>query len=163
MDKLTFRNALPQDGDSILRIYNYSIEHEDATYITICPTWEEWDEAHDDEQRIVAIINEQVIGFVAVTGEGENGIVSVYVDKDYRRLGIGSMLLQCLITYNVYQAKKKRKRYLSLHSKIFTNNTASILLHEKAGFVRIGCYQKSLNKNGIWRDVYVYERRIRIV
>lgn len=47
-----------------------------------------------------------------------------------------------------------------LHSKIFTNNKASIQLHEKAGFQRIGYYPNNLNKNGEWRDVYVYERRI---
>lgn len=49
-----------------------------------------------------------------------------------------------------------------LQSRIFTNNESSIALHKKMGFRLVGKREKILKKHGVWRDVYVYERRARI-
>lgn len=168
MENIHFRQAVPEDARRILEIYQYSIQHEDATYLTECPSWEDWDNEYDREKRIVAEIDGEVIGFAAVQvqvifrKEIEVGTISIYVDCRYRRTGIGSMLLRCLVAFSQYKNKQKIE-YLLLHSKIFTNNTASIQLHEKVGFERIALCKKSLKKNGKLRDVYVYERRIRMV
>lgn len=167
MQELRFRKAEPEDSKEILRIYDESIHYDDATYLTECPSWNQWDHEHDRDYRIVAAMNGKLVGFVAVAdGAGEKmsmGKISVYVDRKYRQTGIGSMLLQCLIHYNEFLNENHHNNFHLFHSIIFTNNRASIRLHEKAGFQRVEYRKNSLRKNGKWRDVYVYEHRNRMV
>lgn len=102
------------------------------------------------------LINEKVVGFIAVAEEKKNveeknrkGLVSVYVDKEHRHCGLGTMLLRCLIQHNCANRNKKELTYQLLDSRIFTNNAISIRLHEKAGFKKVRYCKNSLNKNGI--------------
>lgn len=167
MQKLCFRKARPEDGKEILRIYDESIHYDDATYLTECPSWSQWDSGHNRDYRIVASLDGKVVGFVVVTdkisGQATLGEVSIYVDSRYRQEGIGHRLLQCLIHYNDFSNENQNNNFHLFHSVIFTNNRASIRLHEKAGFHRVAYRKNSLSKNGRWRDVYVYEHRNRVV
>lgn len=172
MKDIHFRKARKEDINGILAIYQYSIEHDDATYITKCPSWREWDRDHDKDQRIVAVIDNNIVGFVAVAAEkqfteelkSKAGLVSIYVDHRYRHSGIGTMLLQCLIRYNSYlQMAGRNGAYRYLHSRIFTNNQLSIDLHKKVGFKNVQYCEKSLKKNGRLRDTYVFERRTAVL
>jgi phosphinothricin acetyltransferase len=44
------------------------------------------------------------------------------------------------------------------------NNRASLALHERAGFRRVGVQERlGRDRNGRWRDVVLLERRSRIV
>lgn len=47
----------------------------------------------------------------------------------------------------------------TLYSSLFSENKASVQLHEKNGFRFIGKREKIAQQNGIWRDSVLYERR----
>lgn len=154
-----------EDGEAVLEIYDASIQADDATCVTRLPSWQEWKQEHDTCMRYVAKIGKLVVGFVAVSqvfcssyyqGVGE---ISVYVRKQYRHTGVGTALLQRLIQETDGKAASQGNGFYMLQSRIFTNNESSIALHKKMGFRLVGKREKILKKNGIWRDVYVYERR----
>jgi phosphinothricin acetyltransferase len=51
----------------------------------------------------------------------------------------------------------------TLQAGIFPENTASVRLHEKAGFRLIGRREKIGQMQGVWRDTLLFERRSQIV
>ena len=154
-----------EDSVSVLEIYQDSIQFDDATCVMNLPSWEEWSAQHDPHMRFVAKIANQVVGFVALSqvfrspayqGVGE---ISIYVRKQFRHAGVGTALFTCLIQEVDSEEQLRTNGYYMLQSRIFTNNQYSIALHEKMGFRLVGKREKILKKKGIWRDVYVYERR----
>lgn len=157
-----------EDAKEVLEIYDASIRLDDATCVTQLPSWQEWSEAHDMCMRYVAKVSDRVVGFVAVSqvfcspfyqGVGE---ISVYVKKQYRKAGVGTALLTRLIEEVDSGVPSQTGGFYMLQSRIFTNNESSIALHKKMGFRLVGRREKILKKNGVWRDMYVYERRARI-
>lgn len=154
-----------EDANDVLEIYDASIRLDDATCVTQLPSWKEWSGEHDPGMRYVAKVADFVVGFVAVSqvfcspfyqGVGE---ISVYVRKQYRHAGVGTALLARLIQEIDNKEPSQNNGFYMLQSRIFTNNESSIALHKKMGFRLVGRRKKILKKNGIWRDVYVYERR----
>jgi phosphinothricin acetyltransferase len=51
----------------------------------------------------------------------------------------------------------------TIQSGIFPENTASLALHEHAGFRRVGTRERVGRHHGRWRDVVLVERRSRIL
>lgn len=165
IDELKIDAMKLQDKDRVLEIYEESIEHDDATYLTKLPTWREWDESHDPNLRFVAKIGERIVGFVVVgkvftslcyRGVGE---ISIYVESTCRYRGVGTRLLEKMITESEQMELHYGCGYHTLQARIFTNNKNSIALHEKVGFRLVGRRERIMQKRGKWRDVYVYERR----
>ena len=157
-----------EDAKDVLEIYDASIRLDDATCVTQLPSWQEWSGEHDPDMRYVAKVADLVVGFVAVSqvfcspfyqGVGE---ISVYVRKQYRHAGVGTALLARLIQEIDNKEPSQNNGFYMLQSRIFTNNESSIALHKKMGFRLVGRREKILKKNGVWRDVYVYERRAQI-
>jgi phosphinothricin acetyltransferase len=79
--------------------------------------------------------------------------VSVYIGEGHRGKGIGDALLKALID------RSEDKGIWTLQAGIFPENTASISLHEKNGFRKIGVRERIGRMNGVWRDVLLMERR----
>lgn len=61
----------------------------------------------------------------------------MYVDKEYRKCGIGTSLMRALITI------AKEREYMTLIAGIDAENEKSIALHENYGFVHAGTIKKS--------------------
>jgi phosphinothricin acetyltransferase len=78
---------------------------------------------------------------------------SVYVDPGYRRQGIGSLLLRALI------ASSEAAGIWTIQSSIFPENTASLRLHQRAGFRVVGVRERVGCHYGRWRDTVLIERR----
>lgn len=158
-----------EDSSRVLKIYQESIENDDATYVTEVPAWEEWDASHDKKLRFVAKVEERVVAFVAVgrvfTSPAYRGVgeISIYVESKYRHMGIGTMLLEEVIRESEKLELEEQNGYYTLQARIFTNNIPSIALHKKVGFRFVGMREKILKKDGIWRDVYIYERRSKVL
>jgi phosphinothricin acetyltransferase len=76
---------------------------------------------------------------------------SVYVHKDYRGKGVGDALLQKII------AAAKEQNYHVMVGGIDAENTASINLHLRYGFVHSGTITQSGFKFGRWLDVAFYQ------
>jgi phosphinothricin acetyltransferase len=72
---------------------------------------------------------------------------SVYVHKDYRGKGLGQIILSLLIKKAIEQ------QYHTIIAAIDSSNTASIHLHEKAGFEHCGVVKEVGYKFGLFRSL----------
>ena len=78
---------------------------------------------------------------------------SVYVHPAARGRGIGRRLLDALI------ASTEAAGIWTIQSGIFPENTASLALHQAAGFRVVGTRERIGQHHGRWRDVVLIERR----
>lgn len=106
----------------------------------------------------------QVIGWAALSQVSYRecysgvGSVSIYVDPAHAGRGVGRALLAELIEGS------ERAGFWTLEAGIFPENTASIALHQRAGFRLMGTQERvGRMRDGRWRDVQQYERRSTVV
>lgn len=77
--------------------------------------------------------NDAVIGYIGMSVVVDEGyIFNVAVDKEYRKKGIGSALVETLVTY----AKKNNLCFLTL--EVRESNENARFLYEKFGFIKVG-------------------------
>jgi L-amino acid N-acyltransferase YncA len=150
---------LETDWPVVKKIYEEGLATGHASFQTAAPSWKEWNESHVAHCRLVAIENDVVLGWAALTpvsgrcvyaGVGE---VSVYVGQQVRGKGIGKILMQALIV------ESEKNNFWTLQSGIFPENKPSIRIHEELGFRLIGTRQRIGKMNGVWRDTLLLERR----
>lgn len=154
---------LPQHWEAVKTIYEQGIATGNATFQTTAPTYQSWDDAHIKTCRLVATLNNEIVGWAALTAVSSRCVyegvaeVSVYVATNARGKNVGSMLLQELIK------QSEQHNFWTLQSGIFPENKASIAIHEKNGFRHIG-YREKIGKMGNhWRDNVIMERRSKTV
>lgn len=153
------RPLRPEDWDRVRAIYEEGIATGDATFETEAPDWEAWDAGHLDSCRIVGVRDGAVAGWAAlapVSGRcvyGGVAEVSVYVGREARGAGVGTALLAALV------AASERAGLWTLQAGIFPENEASVRMHERAGFRRVGRRDRLGRLHGRWRDVLLLERR----
>ena len=154
---------LAANWQDVKRIYEEGIATGDATFQTSAPLWEEWDSSHLQSCRLIAIDENKVIGWAALTPVSDRCVyagvaeVSVYVAREARDKGVGKKLLEALI-------KESEKNNLwTLQAGIFPENISSIKIHEACGFRLIGRREKIGKMNGKWRDTILLERRSNLV
>jgi len=145
---------------AVLSIYQAGIDEGNATFETAAPTWPAFDEAKLPEHRFVALDEHgTVLGWVAASRVSDRcayaGVVehSVYVHPGARGRGVASALLKALIE------SAEAAGVWTIQSGVFPENTASIALHERAGFRVIGTRERIGRHHGRWRDVLLLERR----
>lgn len=150
--------------NEVKEIYLEGIKTKLATFQTNIPSWEEWNTNHIKECRLVAISNEKVIGWAALSSVSSrcvyNGVaeVSIYVKNNFKGYGVASSLISKLISLS------EKHNYWSLQAVIIKENIVSKRLHEKCGFREIGIKEKIAKMdNDIWMDVVLMERRSKII
>ena len=147
------------DWSKVRSIYEEGIATKNATFETDVPEWGEWDEDHLKSCRFIALNDQHIVGWAALSPVSGRCIysgvaeVSVYVSLSARGKGIGKLLLSSLIQESEYQ------NIWTLQAGIFPENQISIVLHKKAGFREVGYREKIGELDGIWRDVILLERR----
>jgi len=152
----------PDHANAVLEIYQHGIESGMATFETQAPVWAKFDLKYLQQPRIVAISDDQLVGWAALspvsTRECYSGVaeVSVYVHQQHQRKGIGRMLLLQLIT------ESEQNGIWSLLSVIHEENRASIHLHEQCGFRYIGYRERIAQLNGVWRTTVMLEKRSKV-
>jgi len=148
---------LPTDWPAVRAIYEEGIDI--GTFEELIPTWEEWDRGHLVWPRLAARIDGEVLGWAALApysdracyrGVAEN---SIYIARRARGRGIGRALLERLCQ------EADAAQIWTLQAGILAANVASIALHEKCGFRRVGVREKLARKRGEWSDVVLMERR----
>lgn len=72
--------------------------------------------------------------------------VSVYVDADFHRCGIGRSLYRSLLEVLRLQG------FVTAHAGVALPNAASVGLHTALGFEQVGVFPNVGFKNGKWRD-----------
>ena len=156
---ITIRRADPGDAERIATIYNEGIAERQATFETRPRGTAEvagW--TVRALPVIVAEAEGRIVGFAKIgpyserdvyAGIGEHG---VYVAGDARRSGAGRALLEALA------GAAEEVGLYKLTSRIFSTNTASIALHEAAGFTIVGVQRHHGVLDGVWRDCVLVER-----
>lgn len=150
----------PDDGPAVLDIYGQGIATGLATFETVIPEWRAWHAAHRRDCRFVARLDGRVVGWTAVARYSSREVYagvaweSVYVDTSARGRGIGAALLATLVPAS------EAAGIWTLIAGVQANNPASLALHERAGFRRIGVQERiGRDASGTWRDVVLLERR----
>ena len=159
---VTTRLAGPDDAAAIARIYNQGIEERVATFETEPRTAAQIEaqliDKGDRYPTVVVERDRRVVAWATVgayrarpcyAGTGEH---SVYVERAARGSGAGRSALQGLL-----QACRERG-FSKLLSRIFPENRASLLLHERVGFRIVGVYHRHGRLEGQWRDCVIVEK-----
>ena len=81
---------------------------------------------------------------------------SVYVRPGHHRRGVGAALLGALIR------SSEAAGIWMIQSGVFPENSASMALHERAGFRVVGVRERVGCHHGVWRDTVLIERRSRV-
>lgn len=146
-------------GD-VIAIYQAGIDEGNATFETTAPTWEQFDTAKLPAHRFAAVDEAgRVLGWVATSKVSDRcayaGVVehSVYVHPEARGRGVASALLKALVD------STEAAGIWTIQSGIFPENTASLAVHERAGFRVVGTRERVGRHHGLWRDVVLVERR----
>ena len=148
---------------AVLAIYQAGIEEGNATFEIRAPDWAAFTAARLPAHRYVAITRGQVAGWVAASVVSGRcvyaGVVehSVYVRPADRSRGVGRLLLDTLI------ASTEAAGIWTIQSGIFPENTASLALHQAAGFRVVGTRERLGRHHGRWRDVILIERRSPVI
>ncbi len=158
--KLTLvRQMEATDWLSVVEIYKQGIETGNATFQQDIPTWQDWDNRHLTTCRIVLIKENEIAGWAALTPVSGRCVyagvaeVSVYVADKFRGQKLGLQLLQQLIE------ESEKENFWTLQAGIFPENTASLMIHQKSGFRKVGYRERIGKMNGKWRDTILLERR----
>ncbi len=161
--KIDLRPMAADDWTSVAEIFRQGIETGNATFQQEIPTWDGWDKEHIKSCRIVAVIENEIVGWAALTAVSGRCVyagvaeVSVYVSNKYRGQKIGTKLLGKLIF------ESENEKLWTLQAGIFPENIASLRIHEELGFRQIGLREKIGKMNGIWRDTVLLERRSKVI
>lgn len=157
MNAYLIRLANREDADGINSILNHYIEHSTATFLTEPETLEDrlaWLDGHSRAHPVtVALVNRAVLGWGALAAfrprpaYRHTAELSVYVDHEQHRRGIGRAILADLIT------RARALEYRTLVGGCCTESTASIALLEAFGFCRVGQFREVGYKFGRWLDV----------
>lgn len=166
----------PEHAAGVLAAYADGIATRQATFETTVPTWADWDRARLPTHRFVAVEGRTepvekgaehpgavpgagVLGWVAVSPVSPRaayaGVVehSVYVAAAARGRGVGAALLARLV------ASCDAGGIWTIQSGVFPENAASLALHGRFGFRRVGVRERIGRLDGRWRDVVLLERR----
>ncbi len=156
---MIFRPLVEKDWEQVSRIYLEGIQTGNATFQLDIPNWNDWNSSHLKSCRIVAESNGKVVGWSALSYVSNRCVyqgvaeVSVYVSMNSAGKQIGTKLLEKLII------ESERNGIWTLQSGIFSENEASLRIHEKVGFRKVGYRERIGQIRGVWKDNIILERR----
>lgn len=166
------RMATAKDAKELLDIYSYYVENTAVTFEVETPTITEFQNRISTIRKTfpyyVAEKDGQILGY-AYTSEfktraayGWDCELSIYVNKNSHRMGIGSLLLE------VVEETLRRQGIVNLYAVIADTLQASeyipkesIPFHIKHGFEEEGRLSKSGVKFGKWFDTVYFVKRIK--
>jgi L-amino acid N-acyltransferase YncA len=161
--EVTVRALEPGDWPVVRRIYGEGIATGIATFETTVPSKAVLDAKWLPEHRWVAELDGQVVGWTAATTVSTRdcyaGVAetSVYVGDGFRGRGVGKALLRRQVT------AAEAGGLWTLQTAIFTENRASIALHHRAGYRTVGIRERIAQRDGVWHDTVMIERRSTVV
>ncbi len=149
---ITIRLASSADADTIAAIYNEGIADRIATFETEPRTAAEiatlLASKQDRYPTVVVERDGRIVGWAGASAYRN----SVYVARAARGMGVGREALDALC--RVYA----ERGFWKLVSRIFTENKASLVLHERCGFRVVGVYRRHGQLEGRWRDCVIVEK-----
>jgi L-amino acid N-acyltransferase YncA len=152
------RSATIADATRITEIYNQGIRDRIATFETEPRTVETVRGWFNQPYPVVVVVaDDNVIAWASTSSYrpracyAGNAEFSVYVHRDWRGRGVGSLAMQALIEEARSAGLEK------LVSRVFIENEASLRMLGKLGFRAVGIYERHGQLDGVWRDVVIVE------
>jgi phosphinothricin acetyltransferase len=159
---LQVRAARIDDAPHIAVIWNQEVLETDHTTDTEPRTVAEqraWLHARAaDHPVIVAVTESEILAFGALSVYRPKPSFrrtvedSVYVKAGHRRQGLGAAILRRLLEL------AHERNHHAIMARVTAGNAASLALHERHGFVRIGVERATAFKHGHWLDVVLLQR-----
>ncbi len=160
---ISLRPAAAEDLAAINDIYNHYVERSTCTYqeeLETIVSRQQWFEDHSPDRHpiIVAVLNGKIAGWGSLSPYHSRCAyrhtveISVYVHHGLHRQGIGSAILDDLIS------RAWVIGYHSIIAAIDGDQKASITMHTRFGFIEVGHFQQVGFKFGRWLDVIYLER-----
>jgi L-amino acid N-acyltransferase YncA len=158
---VSVRPMTEADWPAVRTIYAEGIATNDATLEAQPPaSWDAWSAGRRPDCRFVALRDGAIVGWVALSPWSSRAVYagvaweSVYVAETARGTGVGRALLEHVI------AASEDSDIWTLIAGVQIENAASLALHERTGFRRIGVQERvGRDPAGRWRDVVLLERR----
>ncbi|MDA9178277.1 GNAT family N-acetyltransferase [Amylibacter sp.] len=160
---MKIRDFRKSDFPTVKSIYQQGIDTGNATFQLKAKEWDEWNKYFLNSCRIVAELNGVVIGWAALSAVSKRFVysgvaeVSLYVSSEHSGKGKGYLLLSELIN------KSEQEGIWTLQAGVFPENQASINIHLKNDFKKLGIREKLGKMNGLWRDILLMERRSKVI
>lgn len=156
------RLATVEDAAAIREIYNLAVTTSVVTFDIVPRSLEEqrrWIEARGGAHAVVVAEDAgQIAGFASLSPYRDRPAYatsvedSIYVHENYRRAGVGRLLLGELIEVATAHG------FHAMLARIVDDGAASIRLHESLGFELVGTEREVGRKFGRWLDVVVMQR-----
>ncbi len=175
MEDVKIRVATVDDAQDILNIYRYYILNTAITFECSVPTVESFrkrvERILEKYPYYVAICDKKIVGYTYAGAFSEREAyrfcaeLSIYLDKKYKKRGIGKHLYQKLIgalkekgIKNIYAKSavpvEKEDEYLDFNS---------VNYHKHLGFKQVGKFTQCGYKFNRWYNIVVLEKVIREV
>lgn len=159
------RDAAEADLPAMLEIYNQSVADSTATFDLLPRTYDEqlaWFIAHSSDELPVFVLenNGRIIGWTSLSryhsrcAYRQTVEPSIYVHKDYRRVGVGKQLMNRLMS------AAAEKGYHAIVALICSENQASIQLALDYGFEPAGKLKEVGYKFDRWLDVSILQKML---
>ena len=147
------------DAAAVLEIYRQGLDSGEASFETEPPDWPQWQIKYLPFCRLVWEQEGEVLGWAALAPVSARACyrgvaeVSVYVADDRHGQGIGSRLMAAVVD------ESEKNGIWTLYSSIFPENEATLKLHLRHGFRKVGIRERIAQQHGRWRDTLILERR----
>jgi L-amino acid N-acyltransferase len=156
------RLAQVTDAEAIRAIYNLEVTESTVTFDLVPRSHDEqreWLAAHSGAHpAVVAADGDAVVGFGSLSPYKDRPAYSttvedsVYVHRDWRRKGVGRLILDELLQLAMTHG------FHAVIARIVGDHDASIALHERCGFTLVGVENEVGRKYGRWLDVVELQR-----
>lgn len=161
---VTVRPVTDEDMGTVVRIYAEGIATGQATFETAAPTPEDLRRRWLPDLAFVAEVagtddRPAVAGWAGLLPVSQRdcyrGVAEtqVYVGEGFRGRRVGVALIDRLVR------AADAAGLWTLQASVFPENRASLRLHRSAGFRTVGVRDRIAQRDGVWRDTVLLERR----
>ncbi|HFI0596076.1 TPA: N-acetyltransferase family protein [Streptococcus suis] len=154
---IEIRNAQVEDAANLVAIYAPYVEKTAITFETQVPAVEDFANRIEKTLKkfpyLVAVEEGQIVGYAYASTYYARAAydwtveMSVYVQKEARGKGIGTLL------YTALEEELTARGFKNFLACIALPNLASIAMHEKRGYQQVAHFKKVGYKFGTWHDI----------
>ena len=171
MSKTELRDACPDDAERLVQIYSHYVLNTAVSFEYAVPTIEEFRERiiriTAKYPYLVCLMDNKIVGY-AYAGKYSSRqaydwtvTTSIYVDKDYRRKGIGTLL------YDELEKRLKEQGIVNLLAGVAScDEEDEYLTHDSSkfhickGYTEVALMKAVGKKFDRWYDLLWYQKRI---
>ncbi len=154
---MVIRGVNPQDFDAVAALTNHFILHTSIHFgteaVTAAELHESWEKTRATYPFLVAEVDGRFAGYAKAGVWRERAAyrwtpeAGIYIEEWTRGRGVGTMLYRALLD------DLRARGFESVIGGITLPNEASVRLHERCGFVKVGHVLRAGYKFGAWHDV----------